>query len=350
MFRTFIALFFLTLTANNQSFGQTTMHDHSTHLLAHNTGHAHHTNSALTPAVITGDHVMAKNDWMVTYSYMSMNMHGNRSGTDRVDLADIYAQGYTLAPKDMLMEMHMLSTMVGLTDDTTVMVMLPYVRKKMDIEAANGTQFSTEGEGFGDTTVTAFHDVSTQLSEYLGGQWIAGLGLSIPTGSIDKVDANAAGTFIQLPYRMQTGSGTWDLLPQLTWMQYEGKHGFGAQAKATIRLGENGANYRFGNEYVANAWYSHYLFADVAAHIRLEGRYNGNINGEDSRLNSALAPTNDPSLYKGTRVDTAVGLHWANIPLGWELMSDFAVPVLQNLKGPQMETDWSVLLRLRKTL
>ena len=50
-------------------------------------------------------------------------------------------------------------------------------------------------------------------------------GLSLPTGDIDEEDDVLAPTgmrpTLRLPYAMQLGTGTWDLLPGLT---YNGNH------------------------------------------------------------------------------------------------------------------------------
>ena len=72
---------------------------------------------------------------------------------------------------------------------------------------------------------------------------LVGAGISFPTGSIDKKDDTPAAPDQQLPYPMQLGSGTFDLLPGLTYLGQAGKLGWGAEAMATLRLGENSNDY-----------------------------------------------------------------------------------------------------------
>ncbi len=74
--------------------------------------------------------------------------------------------------------------------------------------------------------------------------------MSFPTGSIAEVDrtpfSNPAKA--RLPYPMQIGSGAFDLLPGLTDSGHRGAYSWGGQARGEIRLDENHARYRQGNE------------------------------------------------------------------------------------------------------
>lgn len=64
-----------------------------------------------------------------------------------------------------------------------------------------------------------------------------------------------------------------------------------------------------------------------------------NIGGADSDLNPAMVPTADPSRRAGTRVDALVGAN-ALIGGGHRLSLEFGYPILQDLNGPQLETDF----------
>ena len=58
----------------------------------------------------------------------------------------------------------------------------------------------------------------------------------------------------QLPYPMQTGSGTWDLMPGATYTGKGASISWGGQAVGTVRLGRNDADYAFGDVLDATAW------------------------------------------------------------------------------------------------
>ncbi|NOR42674.1 MAG: hypothetical protein GQ572_04995, partial [Gammaproteobacteria bacterium] len=57
-------------------------HDHSMH--ADHSGHDHTRPDSHAPIGVSGDHLMRDGEFMLTYRYMSMDMEGNRTGTDRV--------------------------------------------------------------------------------------------------------------------------------------------------------------------------------------------------------------------------------------------------------------------------
>ncbi len=78
--------------------------------------------------------------------------------------------------------------------------------------------------------------------------------MSFPTGSIDKKDDTPMGSNQQLPYPMQLGSGTFDLLPGITYLGQHNDISWGAQVSGVIRLGENDRDYRLGNRFDATAW------------------------------------------------------------------------------------------------
>ena len=71
---------------------------------------------------------------------------------------------------------------------------------------------------------------------------------------------------------MQLGSGTLDLLPASPTSAQAGDLSWGAQGKATVRLGENERDYRFGNRYAGTAWAARRLSSVLSASLRLEGQ------------------------------------------------------------------------------
>src|SRR5882762_4898775 len=60
-----------------------------------------------TPAGVMISHVHLKNEWMISYRFMGMNMSGTNSGTERIS-QDKVLNSYFASPTLMQMNMHML--------------------------------------------------------------------------------------------------------------------------------------------------------------------------------------------------------------------------------------------------
>ena len=58
---------------------------------------------------------------MLSYRYGHMSMDGNRDGTDRVSTADVFADGFLVAPTDMNTDMHMFGLMYAPANWLTLM-------------------------------------------------------------------------------------------------------------------------------------------------------------------------------------------------------------------------------------
>jgi len=288
-------------------------------------------------------HTHPRGEWMVGYRYMDMHMDGNLDGTDNVSTAEILdpaGLNFMVAPKSMDMQMHMFSLMYGLTDNLTVMGMLPYKRNSMDHVTRSNIKFTTHSDGIGDVSLTGlytFHRGSKHRFHLVAG-------LSLPTGSIDKKDdlPSSGGKDVQLPYPMQLGSGTTDLLAGLTYLGYGEDWTWGATVDTTIRLGENANDYTLGNAVSTDLWASRTLYTRFNLIFRLHGKKWGNIDGADPALNPAVVPTADPNLRAGTRFDATIGLslyEGAGRFEGNRLAIEYGVPVYQSLDGPQLKMD-----------
>jgi len=143
---------------------------------------------------------------MISLRSMRMEMDGNRDGTRSMSPADVFAEGYMIAPESMTINMQMLSVMYGVSKDLTVMLMLPWLENEMDHVLANGAKFTTRSSGVGDVTFSGLY----RLARWGAHQFNLNAGLSMPAGSIDKQDDTPMGANQHLPYPMQPGSGTRD--------------------------------------------------------------------------------------------------------------------------------------------
>jgi hypothetical protein len=203
----------------------------------------------------------------------------------------------------------------------------------------NGSTFISESSGFGDTELmTVFTLFGNPRG--LGHRLALNAGVSLPTGSIDETWAGAP-----LEYTMQLGSGTFDLLPGLTYLGHSEQFAWGAQALGRFRTGENSRDYRLGHAYRLDAWAYYKLREWIGPSMRLQWRQWGNIRGSDHSLDPMHNAAFDPQLQKGRRLDLLGGLHaYAHRgPLkGLRLSAEAGVPIYQNIAGPNLELDWIV--------
>lgn len=306
------------------------------------------------PIGVMGEHVHKQGEWMLSYRYMEMEMDGNLDGSRSVSQDDIHSQDYMNAPEEMSMTMHMIGGMYAPSDDLTLMLMVPVIDNEMDLNMrmpmgvgmTMDTPFTTETDGLGDIKVGGLYRVAKKDRSNL----LLNFSLSVPTGSIDEKDETvmSMGNKVHLPYPMQLGSGTYDLIPGITYTASEPAYSWGGQAKVTIRLGENDNDYTLGNRFMATAWYARPCANTLSWSARLAYEQWGNIDGIDSKLNPMMintVPTADPKLRGGERLDAAVGVNWI-IPGAYtnRLALELVKPVYQHLDGPQMEMDYSLVL------
>ena len=273
--------------------------------------------------------------WMFSYRYMYMGMEGNRNGTDSVSTEEVL-RDYMVSPTEMSMQMHMLGIMYGATSNLTLMAMAPYVRLEMDHVTRMGGKFTTKTDGLGDLKLSALYLLPNPGKH----TFHVNAGISFPTGSVDEKGDTPAGPDQKLPYPMQLGSGTYDLLAGLTYRGLTGAWQWGGQAAAVFRIGENKEDYTLGNRFQATGWLTRLLGGGFSASARLDWNWWDDIDGADPELNPAVVPTADPDLRGGNRIDALLGLNFVHGQ--HSLAVEGGVPIYQDLHGPQLETDWLI--------
>lgn len=302
-------------------------------------GIKHSTASSHGPIGVMGEHLHKKGEVMLSYRYMRMDMSGNRSGSRRVSAREIVGTmmnpgQFMVAPTSMPMDMHMLGAMFGLNDSVTLMGMTSYVSNSMDHLVRNGRTFTTESSGVGDTNVSALirmFDTGRHKAHW-------NLGVSLPTGSIDERDDTPAMANAFLPYPMQLGSGTYDLLPGVTYNGSIDSISWGAQASAVIRTGDNDEGYTLGDEFFLTSWFAKELSGSLSLSLRLNYQDKDSIDGRNPALNPRMVQTANIDLHAGKRLDLSVGLNYL-FKSGHRLAVEYAEPVKQDLVGPQLEID-----------
>lgn len=313
------------------------------------------------PFGVTADHYHEAGEFMFSYRYMSMSMSGNADGSSRLSAETIATtvpnrffgtpgQPPTLrvVPTEMTMDMHMLGLMYAPSDRITLMGMVNHVKKAMDHTTYMGPagtsvlgHFTTESSGLGDTSIAAL----VRLHEDDGSRLHLTAGVSIPTGDTDATDVVLAPSgmtpTLRLPYPMQLGSGTYDLLGGLTYTRFFDSSSWGTQWRSVIRTGENDEGYSLGDEHRVTAWYSRLLSATLSWSARLEWYDRGNVDGIDPLI-VAPVQTADPLNQGATRLDAAFGINFARAG-GHRVALELIAPLDQDLDGPQLETDWQLV-------
>lgn len=316
-------------------------HHHGGHQMVHHGAHAQFMHRS--PSTLMGSHLMNEGGWMTTYRYMRMEMDGNRDDRQRLSPAEVRSQGFPVVPTRMVVDMHMVGAMYGVTNRVTALGMLPYLDKEMDHLAGQplgSVEFTTTSDGIGDIKVGGLIGVFNRQDHSLH----ANVLISLPTGSIDERDAPPG----QLPYPMQLGSGTYDLMPGLTYTVHKPDYSWGVQGMATLRLGDNDRDYTLGDRFNLTGWYSREVAAGWVLGMRLEFNTWGNIDGADAELNPAVVPTADPDRRAGDRWDIGVGV--TKLVAGWQFGVDVKAPLEQDLDGPQLETDHVLTVSVKKHL
>jgi len=285
--------------------------------------------------------------FMFSYRYDRMRMDGNRDDTTRVKESQILLPtgSYRVAPSDMDMQMHVFGFMYAPADWVTLSAMIPWVELEMDHITATGERFTTKSDGVGDLKLSGLLRLFEDATNHVH----LNAGLSFPTGGLGHKDEipipNVGFRTRRLPYPMQIGSGSWDILPGLTYIGAIDWLSWGAQVMGTVRLGENRHDYRLGHRADTTAWAAIPLWDWISLSARIRYRYNDNITGADDSLDPNAIPTADPDLRRGHFVDLLAGVNFV-VPLGLagdhSLAFEGGAPIYQNLDGPQLETDWRI--------
>ena len=301
-----------------------------------------------TPVGIMMSHLHKKGEWMSSYRFMNTNMKGNLSGSSKIS-DDLIYQKYLMTPRNMYMNMHMFMLMYGLTNRITVMGMVNYNSMSMSMAMLPGTMMNMPGmmmspdmtsnsyssSHFGDTKLSVLYGLVNQSNHHL----LISAGLSLPTGSINiKGDSKSMYPNSRLPYMMQTGSGTVDINPGLTYLYRKTAFTWGTQANSALRTYYNSLSYKLGNEYTLTSWFAYQWSNWASNSIRIEGNTAGAIQGKDAAVLSIMEPSANPVNYGGQRINAYLGFNFY-LPRGIlynnRLAIEYGIPVYQNVNGIQ---------------
>lgn len=296
------------------------------------------------PAGVMNDHMHAAGKWMAGLRYNRVSWSGLKQGSEDIGEPEARMAGYSSLPAEMTMDMYMLDVMYAVSDRLTLMFMPQYMSMDMTMHkygagmAMGEPMTMSHGtSGLGDTVITAL----IKLANYEGGSVHMGLGLSLPTGSVDETGPTGLVTH----YGMQLGSGTYDLKPSLTWLGRTDSWSWGAQLSGTYRLeNENEMGFRFGNVFEGTGWLSYLLSEAFTVSGRINYHHEGQIEGHYSVPHGHSSPPDLQENYGGEYWEAGVGLN-LSVPSGALAGHRFGVemlwPISEEYNGIQLARDWS---------
>jgi hypothetical protein len=301
------------------------------------------------PAGVMADHMHGAGEFMIGYRYMVSRSGGTiLNGEDEVSDPTLAAAGFSAAPTEMTMQMHMLDLMYAPRDWLTFMIMPQWMRMDMSMREVEGAVVDDHGghgghggahahgtSGLGDTGLYAL----VRLLETGGHHVHAGLGFSAPTGAVDEKDPD--GRFVH--YMMQLGSGTWDFLPSLAYTGRMNGWAWGAQASGVIRMEEkNESGFRFGDAVQLTAWGSRSLTDWLSGSLRLSYFSQGTVKGHYNGPHNHTSPPDIQPNYGGQFFDLGIGLNAAvqrGALQGHRFGIEWLQPLHQDVNGFQQKRD-----------
>ena len=311
----------------------------------------------------------AQHQWMFDYRYRNSRRLGavlqrthavNDRQIQNQACIGVITEGCFVKPVEMEMTTHMFSIMYAPTDWLNLMIMPQFVTKTMDMRMLDsvsrfpgGNKVSAiqhafhqhESFSLGDVGMFAFLRLFDSSSHHLH----ISFGATAPTGKADFALRRVHGTDIGYThYGMQTGSGTWDLKPGITYSGNLDDWFWGAQVTGTYRLGKNDVGFAFGNSLQASVWGGYQVFNWLSATVRGIYSIEGKIKGEyPEGSHIPIGPMDNTANYGGQYWDLGMGLK-VSVPngdlAGMSLGVEWLQPLVDDVNGFQLERDGTVAI------
>ena len=307
------------------------------------------------PISLTDDRTLSAGSFELGVKYINHRFEGQGVGTDSVSVDQMLTL-FPVTPTLMTTRGVEANFLLGLTDHLTISAVGTFVQKKMDyLGGVEGEPnlllfYQTEAIGPQDVRVSALYNIL----EWEGVRIHFQGGVSIPIGAIDSQDERPGSTSeSQLPYQQQLGSGTFDVLPGVTASVQNEVASMGVQFKSEIRIGDNDRGWALGDLYQTSLWAAYKASDWVSASLAVEYSRWGNVEGYDPDLDVSLDPANNTLAQGGWRVELPLGVNFIvpDGPFGGHRFGlEFLMPIHQNLDGPQLKHDWSIVAGWQKTV
>ncbi|MCH7934592.1 MAG: hypothetical protein IIC36_11430 [Gemmatimonadetes bacterium] len=293
------------------------------------------------PAGVKSDFLLPFGDLYIGYRYSSQKFRGTLVGTDVIADFEIL-DFFSVAPVALDRWTGEIDVRFGLTPFLTLEGSIPWVRNEI-LNTTDTGFFESSSEFLGDISVRGLFEILKMDGYRLS----ATLGATIPFGKISKRGLTSSGVRGVLPFPMQGGSGSPDVLVGATFLAQNELASMGAQFNSVIRVVNNGKGYRLGDEFDFTVWGAYNVTDWVSFSLRGLFAHQGDIQGSDSRTDGTVDPMANPFAQGGERVVIPFGI---NLYLrdgkaaGHRLSIEFYYPIHEDLNGPQMSIDRTLVL------
>lgn len=284
--------------------------------------------------------------WAFSLNYRQMRLDGYKRNTNDLSFDEVLFtpgetrtnENFPVVPTEITQEAIVASLHYSVDSKSSIVVSLPYIKQGTDhISSVDSYEnFLIISEGIGDLS----GNYSRLFKRWEQQTLTWSLGLSAPTGSIDKKgDTPRAAGDQQLPYTMQLGSGTWDFTLGLGYQNTLPTWTWGSSISTKIRTGKNDRSYRLGDRLTASVWGKWRNQHQIKPLAKLHLTHWEAIKGQDDEItvpNPSFpypAAITNPSYFGGEKASLALGLETS---IGKQIVTfEVGLPVYQNLNGVQ---------------
>ena len=293
------------------------------------------------PAGVMSDFLILNRDLYVGLRFYQEKFRGTNFGTLPI-LADDVLDFFTVAPLALDKQTAELDLRIGLFGWVTLQGSMPVTKAEM-LNTTGAVLYQTSSETYGDVSIRGLFSL-LEMDEY---RLSLTLGGTIPTGKLKKSGQGVSGAGEILPYAMQGGSGTFDVLAGLTFLNQNEVASVGAQGDAVIRVMDNRRGYRLGNEYSFTAWGAYNLSDWVAVSMR--GLYEtwDDVSGSDPGTDGTSDPSANSFAQGGERFQIPFGISFflrEGPAAGHRLLFEWYYIVHQDLNGPQLAAESGLVI------
>lgn len=296
------------------------------------------------PSGVMADYSLEGGEFYFGYRYYRTDFAGTLVGTTPF-FSDEVLDFFAVAPLTMQTQSHEVELRLGLSDNVSVSVSMPFLMNTMWNVTEDDEFFRTESNDIGDLSVRLLFDLF-EIDQYRMHLMLGGTAPTGETGDTDQTPLSGTGSDV-LPFPMQTGAGVPDILGGLAFSAQNARASVGAQANVTIRAFDNSENYRLGDAFEFTAWGAHTINDWLSVSARVLYETVGETEGIDVRTDGEVDPSANPFAQGGERVylPFGVNLHFRDGALsGHRLAVEWYYPVHQDLNGPQLSADKSFVV------
>ena len=298
------------------------------------------------PAGVKADFTLPAGEIYLGYRYFEEKFRGTLVGTAELTSEEVL-DFFTVATPTYDRAVHEVELRFGVTDWVTLEGSIPFLRNDM-LKETNLAFFQTTSDVLGDVSVRGLFRL-LEMDEY---RLSLTLGGTVPTGKLGKSGPTATGTGV-LPFAMQGGSGSPDILAGGTFQVQNDVASVGIQFNSVIRFMDNRADYRLGNRYDVSVWGAYNLSDWLSFSMRGFFEHWDRIEGFESRTNGAEDPLANSFAQGGERVVIPFGFNLflrEGNAAGHRLSVELYYTVHEDLNGPQPSMDRTLVLSWQSLL